>query len=516
MIRLTLGARIATFALLIVLASAALAQSANMLFDQGKMIELANKNNKIQHDLKLQNIEEITKLLADGKFSELDKFYDGLYKRYAEDVNYESQLMAAYQLFGSGGDLNLDTLNLWVMKTGSYVAHAARGYYKQDIGFNTRGFKYLSETPQYKIKDMQRWFNEATDDLLVALKANPKLIPAYVNLINITKAGEMPFTKEEILARAEESDPRSFYVRYHYMAALVPEWGGSYEEMSAFGQRAASYSSLNPRLWVLQGSAYADIAKKQSRNSSYAAAVEYYTKALAYGDMYNWLFERAKCYIRLGNKDKAKEDYKRILYYEPEDKTALAFFGPVEAIDIQYTVTDETIYNKGPINQKSSSCAVLFVDHRTEWLKREKRKNNYKINRNLAKLESVARGLGYKVVDRTHALAALDGKLMTIEDFTEDEIKKHGKKTNADVLIVSTISSVGKNQYSGVYFQNMVILARSATDGRMLWESNLKGSAIDSAFNNYDYMTILDGIEDKLYERLQEKLLSIRNNPGNI
>lgn len=497
------------FALVIALSSIDLSYGDISIFDNDKMVTLANKNNKIQHDIKHDSFDSINKLLKERKYVEVDKTYEALFQKSEDDVNYESALMAAYDIFSPARDITLEDINLWIRKTGSYIAYAARGKYKTALGFESRGGKYINETPKYKLVEMQRWFDEGADDLLAALKINPKLTPAYVTLITMAKAADMPFTKEQILARAEQTDPRSFYLRYHYMTSLVPEWGGSYEEMAAFARHAVTFANLNPRLWVLQGSPYADIAKKHARNSNYASAVEYYSKALEYGDMYSWLSERAKCYLRLGNKDKAKADYERVLYYEPQDKTALAFFGPADAIDIKYSTTDQTNYDRAAC-LKYSSCAVLFVDHRTEWLKRAKTQNNYKINRNLVKIEHAAKFLGYKVVDRTTVLAALDGNLGTIENFTEEEVKKHGRKTGAEVLIAASITGVGKNNYSGVYFQEMVIIARSAVDGRVLWESSLKGSAVDSAFNNYDYMTILDGIEDRLYEIFQKKLEPIK------
>ncbi|MBJ6800308.1 rhomboid family intramembrane serine protease [Geomonas propionica] len=265
---------------------------------------------------------QIRGLLAAHDFKNLEKLYEGYLDQYRKDVSYEIYLHEAYQLFSPEHGIAAEDFDVWVATTGSPVAYAARGTYKAEQGFLVRGTKYIDETPQSNLDQMQRLHDDATTDLQTALAANPLLMPAYSSLLRMAKTSNMSFSPKQIVDQAVNADKRAYAVRFEYIVSLEPRWGGSYGEMSDFATSATKYSNLNPRLWCLLGAVESDRADDLYRSGEFASAIRRYTKALKYGDRTSLLKYRAGCYFELYKKAEAIADYRKALYYDPTDEKA--------------------------------------------------------------------------------------------------------------------------------------------------------------------------------------------------
>jgi tetratricopeptide (TPR) repeat protein len=269
------------------------------------------------------NLEEIKSLLITHQYQELENQYEMMLKHYKNDVEYESYLNKAYELFNSENNIAVSELDSWVEQTGSYIAYTARGIFKAQKGFQIRGGESIHDTPVNQLDEMIQYHKDAADDLLLAVNKNSTNMPAYVWLVSIGKASSMSFTPRQILEKAIENDPRSFYLRSKYMESLTPKWGGSYEDMANFIEELKGVFSLNPRLWALQGEVDAYKAEEYWRKKDYRTAVEFYSSALKYGDRIVWLEGRAACYYGDGQLKNSFNDYNRILYYQPSNSTAI-------------------------------------------------------------------------------------------------------------------------------------------------------------------------------------------------
>ncbi len=292
-----------------------------------KQTELSNIALKKHNAFRAPDKTQIKQMVAQHDFIALEKIYNGIFELNRQDVKNEGFLESAYAIFNPD-NVSVNDLDLWVAQTGSYMAYAARGAYKSTAGYWARGGKYINETPQDKIDKMQQLHEEAAIDLEAAISKNPALMPAYKELIDIARASTMTFTARQILERAESHDKRTFSVRYAYMMSLLPRWGGTYEEMTKYAQEAIKYVNLNPLLWTLQGEVSADVADNLWREGNYQSAVESYTAALKFGDRTRWLKQRAICYSKLGQMDRASADANKVLYYSPNDMTARALTLP--------------------------------------------------------------------------------------------------------------------------------------------------------------------------------------------
>jgi tetratricopeptide (TPR) repeat protein len=289
--------------------------------DFNKNVELANNALKSSIDKAIQSDamskSELIELISKHDFKAIDKEFDNYQKQYDNDVQFELFLYEMINIFTPKNNISIKDLDLWVDKTGSYTAYAARGLYKYYLGNEARGTKYISETPTSKIEAMQKWHNEAAKDLLTAIKKKPSFMFAYNYLISIATMSNMSFTPNQIFESALKVDKRSYLLRSFYIGSLTPRWGGSYEEMTAFAESQLKYINLNPRIWTLQGDAYADIADLYRDEENFPSAIEYYTRALQFGDNVQWLTYRHEYYQKLRKWKEAGADNIKLLKYSP-------------------------------------------------------------------------------------------------------------------------------------------------------------------------------------------------------
>src|SRR6266702_2479322 len=120
--------------------------AANLVDQSSKQVELSNMNLKKERNIGEPNIAKIKELVSKHDFNALDNLYDEFLKKYEKDVLYEWYLNQAYSIFTPNNDMSIEDLDMWVAKTGSYVAYAARGGYKTEIGLIARGAKFIADT----------------------------------------------------------------------------------------------------------------------------------------------------------------------------------------------------------------------------------------------------------------------------------------------------------------------------------------------------------------------------------
>ncbi len=287
---------------------------------------VAAGNAALKKSLSLKpNGTAIIAALAKSNFSYMEKLLKDSEDAYASDPLFESPLEKNYSAFRHLHEDFLSLLNKWIVERPGYQSYLARGIYFSGKAWSARGGEFIQNTPKKNIEEMERFLGLAKKDLVEALHRNANLMPAYIRLISAARALGEQTEARSWLEAAIRNDPRTYYVRFHYLVNLTPRWGGSYEEMDRVAREAIAYNHLNNRLWSLQGERFADEADMAYSKCDHLKAISLYSKALAFGDRTMWFRFRANSYSDVGNYELALQDVRSFLSYSPNDKDRLRF-----------------------------------------------------------------------------------------------------------------------------------------------------------------------------------------------
>jgi hypothetical protein len=243
---------------------------------------------------------------AEDIFRERDKLLE---HDYTSETNYSDFIR---KIEGRSG-VSLKNLDEWVASTGSEYAYASRAAYYAGAAWRARGSEFYKDTEDYKIARFKALSILAGKDAVAALDINGKSYSAYRVLFFLVNTPGLPMTESDLADMADKLFPWSYKMRDAYMYALYPQWGGSYREMDAYGNRVAKYNSINPALWVIQGSGMALRGKNAHKKGQYKECVGYYSQAMVFGVRSYWLKMRADCLEHLGAYQLALNDIDQAL-----------------------------------------------------------------------------------------------------------------------------------------------------------------------------------------------------------
>ena len=261
------------------------------------------------------------RMLLDGeKFHELNEVLHSHQIAAEKDIYAEDALFTAYNAFEIKSSLYESTFNDWVNTTpDKYQPYLARARFYYRLAWEARGGKWASETKKDKLEMMKTYFNRSAEDIVQALKIYEKSMIAYSLLIGIYNSVGKGNETELIVNKAIQFNSATFHVRRQYLRALTPRWGGSYEKMKLFVIDSMRYVNGNPKLKLLEGYIYLDLANMQQIVKKYSVAEEYYNKALEFGPNHNILKERGENRYRRENYKDALDDLNRAIQSYTED-----------------------------------------------------------------------------------------------------------------------------------------------------------------------------------------------------
>ncbi len=275
---------------------------------------------------------QILELLTAERFDTLDVRLNQLQQDYAKDpVAAERPFVDAFDSFSNSDPSLENKLVKWIAASpGSYAAYLARGIYYINLGFLSRGAKFRNETDASQFDKMEAYFDLATADLKRALTLNPQSTVTYRQLMRISMNIGGKESTAELFAKALKVAPASFEIWNGYLFTLQPKWGGSMQELgTAIRQMEREYAK-NSRLKALAGympSTYADEAERENKN---ALALDYYNKAVGFGDHFR--LDRGRLHYDMDNFNAALVDFEAILQISPHNPNALRWRGKVRAM----------------------------------------------------------------------------------------------------------------------------------------------------------------------------------------
>ncbi|MGN6111403.1 MAG: hypothetical protein ACTHOC_00070 [Luteimonas sp.] len=195
-------------------------------------------------------IDQVETMLAqpDGAKT-LEAHFRDLRDAAVADPTRESALSAAFSVFEYGDKDRIERVaRAWRdASPDSAFARTALGLVLEQRGWNARGTKYVKDTPDAKLREMERYFADAATELSAALQTDGKLMPACVGLMEIGRQSSDDL-QSGATAACLQAEPASYAAIEELMTAAEPRWGGSDEQMRSVAAYALARVDRNPLL----------------------------------------------------------------------------------------------------------------------------------------------------------------------------------------------------------------------------------------------------------------------------
>jgi tetratricopeptide (TPR) repeat protein len=227
---------------------------------------------------------DATDLLRKSDFRHLEKYFSGVQSRFRGGQVSAEELRNAFRAFYPTDRSLAPKYDAWVSKyPKSYAARIARGIYYKKIGYEERGGKYISETSEMQIANMDQAMQKAISDLGASIKMDPKPFLSYFHMIDITSSYAGNVYTRKMYDQAISLAPTFVDVRRKYMLALEDKWGGSLEQMKEFLSECRRESLPQSQLNALESMVYEDAASKLEQGGDHVGAESAYRKAIELG-----------------------------------------------------------------------------------------------------------------------------------------------------------------------------------------------------------------------------------------
>jgi tetratricopeptide (TPR) repeat protein len=191
-------------------------------------------------------------LLMNREFKRLSEVIEAFQSEFESNPRYEERMYDAYDVLGYAHPQERELIDAWLAATpGSFAPYLASAFFWENAGFLWRGSRFIRETSDLERGSMAEAFARARRDANKALSLRPRLIVARNVLIRIEVADGSRELATQIMEEGLRQCPSCYFIRAKWMWALMPQWGGSYQEMEDFATQRAD--PKNPRHLALRG-----------------------------------------------------------------------------------------------------------------------------------------------------------------------------------------------------------------------------------------------------------------------
>ncbi|MEW9572764.1 hypothetical protein ABQJ54_13480 [Rhodanobacter sp. Si-c] len=207
-------------------------------------------------------LDELDGYLARGDTKGLRVRLDGyLARHYAKGALGEDIDVVFEQFDASERSDNLSRSWLQSAPNDPY-ANLARADYLLQRAWKARGKQYVADTSVGNLENMQAQVDQAIPLFDKASKLEPRLLPAYVGLMEAAMLTGRDELGEAAFAAAEKQDPACLYLIRQRMQSLRPRWGGSYEQLAAYMETLTLRLQEHPAIAIYLPWPYEDRASE--------------------------------------------------------------------------------------------------------------------------------------------------------------------------------------------------------------------------------------------------------------
>lgn len=251
-------------------------------------------------------------------FTLLNTQLNNLIQEYENDPSRERELDLAIDEFYRDDPRLEEQLTKWIdIAPSSPAAYLARGVYYSKVGWGKRGSKYYNETTKEQVDGVQFYFEKSFYDLEKAKSLDGKLVHVLCYEIEIL----MNFGAKEKIRRLRDEaltiNPLSLTARWYYISSILPRWGGSIVQVEQEIASAKPYYEKNPALNILDGRVSAELGDQALLSRNYTQALQYYSKAISFGEHWYYNNQRGEAASNLNQYIKSNDDFTAAIKLRP-------------------------------------------------------------------------------------------------------------------------------------------------------------------------------------------------------
>jgi len=120
----------------------------------------------------------------------------------------------------------------------STVARLVKAEYHSGMGYARRGAGFADKTSREQFAAMEEEFDKAFAELRVAMELEPHSALPHALLLGMVRSVGGNEQLQAVEAAAEKADPHTLAARRVALFAMVPKWGGSFEQQTELLRRA--------------------------------------------------------------------------------------------------------------------------------------------------------------------------------------------------------------------------------------------------------------------------------------
>ena len=312
----------------------------------------------------LKAVLELRRLLTGHDWLALEHNLDLRRARAAADSRAESDYVFAFDALVSADPALQGHLDAWVAaRPTAVLPRVARGLYFVQMAAAAHADSG-DPARQEATNQRARMLFLARADARAAMRLDAKepmsyMIPLYIIPFERDSAGSVVALNALVAIW-----PATLHGRAAFFEQLTPRVGNPLGRMAQFTDSAQQRASENPRLRVLRGMPAFERARVLAWDRKHESAIGEYSRALAYGEYWQFRYERGMEYFRIRSLPMALIDLNRALAERPGYVPALAY----RALVLAHIAQQEPNWRDGAIFRRAQSdlARAIALDPQNE------------------------------------------------------------------------------------------------------------------------------------------------------
>ncbi len=242
---------------------------------------------------------EIIQLAKAGEFNKLSKLFDSYHNLLGQDISHDMLIYKAYSSFAIDDARLLSQLQYWrTQQPKSLKPIIASAFYYYGKAWRVRGTRGSSSTPEEDLVAMKVLLLKS-QKLLKMVSSNERYeLIAKARMIDVARTLGDYNLAQEIYSSIIDKFEGSYLLRYRFLIAAQPRWGGNYNTIKKVVDKAQAHSNKNAQLVLLKGYLYEEAGDIVAIDGDHQQAGTFYSKGLEFGQNDKLLWKKGKSEYR--------------------------------------------------------------------------------------------------------------------------------------------------------------------------------------------------------------------------